>query len=178
MIRAANWLERMRFEEDDAKAEKQFVRFEKELFFGFYLVRKLFDTLKISDATKQCVIFVQCFPIVEMVEYFNRDDIDRFTDFDREYVKMVALYELCNQFVHSYIFVPQIDEENKLLGCFVSSERNCSPDRIVVSSKRPKVYFVGLADIVSIFRRVGKDYPSQFTRFYDEKEQEWKSFVS
>jgi len=54
---------------------------------------------------------------------------------------------VCNQFIHSYIFVPAQNKNGSLSGVYVSSDK----------AKNDKLYFVGVDQILDAFRLVGKD---------------------
>jgi hypothetical protein len=57
---------------------------------------------------------------------------------------------LCNQVIHSYVYKEVFDEEGLLTGIFISSDRE----------KTRKLYFVAVTELIGLFTRIGKDYPS------------------
>jgi hypothetical protein len=51
LLRSAGWLEKLRVREDIL--DKTLARVERELLIGFYAIRKLLDTFKISETTRK-----------------------------------------------------------------------------------------------------------------------------
>lgn len=46
--------------------ELDFVTIEKDIFLGFYTIRKLMDTAKISTANKEITLALKCHPNIKM----------------------------------------------------------------------------------------------------------------
>ncbi|MBX9917599.1 MAG: hypothetical protein K2Y07_10250, partial [Nitrosomonas sp.] len=109
LLRAAAWLEKLRINEESA--ERSLVRVEKEIFIGFYSVRKLLDTFKVSDKTKAMTFELQWFPCIRKVDYFNAHRIDTLFDLNKINKETRDVQFLCNQFIHSFIFVPVEGEQ-------------------------------------------------------------------
>jgi hypothetical protein len=65
---------------------------------------------------------------------------------------------VCNQFIHSYIFVPK-ENNHRLDGFFVASDKE----------RNKKCYYIELENVLSIFRAVGKNYPANFSYSYNNK---------
>lgn len=167
LLRAATWLERLRLPDDEVAAERNLVRVEKELFFGFYAIRKLLDTLKVSDSTKAMRFELQWSPCVAPVDYFNAHRVEELFDLKTSHRETRDIHFLCNQFIHSYVFVALEGEERQLVGCFVSSDR----------TRHEKIYFVGLAQVLSAFRTVGRDYPSSSHMQRNPTTGQWEGVV-
>ncbi|MGI2227863.1 hypothetical protein [Shewanella frigidimarina] len=148
LLKSATWLVRMRLRPNSG--EPLLVKLEKELMMGFYAIRKLLDTAKITDATKASKYSVNWFPNLHIVDYLNWDSIDRLFDLDEKNQEDRDIRFLCDRFVHSYIFIPDFEDNGKFLGVYVATDRD----------RKKKLYFVTAETIVSIFRLVGRDYPS------------------
>ena len=146
LLDAATWLQRVRFRENTR--ERTYVRIEKEIFIGFYTIRKLLDTFKVSDSTKTAMYNIAWHPNIKPVDYLNWHRIDKLYDLERSSTETRDIGFLCNLFVHSFIFV--VSGEERLDGVYVASDR----------TKNKKIYFVPLSHILSIFRLVGRDYPA------------------
>lgn len=167
LLRSATWLERLRLPEDEVAAERNLVRVEKELFFGFYAIRKLFDTFKVSDSTKAMRFELQWSPCMASVDYFNASRIEELFDLKTSHQETRDIHFLCNQFIHSYIFVPLEGDEGQLVGCFVSSDR----------TRNERIYFVELAHVLSAFRTVGRDHPSSIRMQRNPITGQWEGSV-
>ncbi len=149
LLRTATWLERLLVKEETS--EKSLVRIEREVFVGFYTIRKLIPTFKLSNSTKQVKIALQSFPIIkgQTVDYFNKHNIDELFEIDASTHEQRDLEFVCNQFIHSYVFNVVLNEDGGIKGFFVASD----------SMRHSKVYFAPLGQILTVFRLAGRDYP-------------------
>lgn len=166
LIRSANWLERLRFDENSEG--RALVRFERELFTGFYSIRKLFETFKLSVSTKSLVFHLQWSPCIKMVDYFNAHRIDELFDLQAIQSEDRDLAFLCNQFIHSYVFVPVLHKAGTLAGVYVSSDR----------TRHEKLYFVELNQVIHAFRTVGRDYPREQHLRRNAKTNQWEEICN
>ncbi|ALP65196.1 hypothetical protein [Paraburkholderia caribensis] len=142
-------MKRARF--DDDHAERQLVRLERELFVGFYSIRKLLDTFKVSPATRRMKLVLNWSPSNgQVVDYMNAHRLDNLYELRKTTSEQRDLLFLCNQFVHSYVFMPVIDEKHSFTGVYVNSDR----------TRHDRIYYVEERQIIDIFKIVGNDYPS------------------
>ena len=109
------------------------MRIEKEIFFGFYSIRKLLDTVKVSNATKATTYELTWSPSVKPVDYLNWHRLDKCYDLSTEHTEIRDIQYLCNQFIHSYVFI--VAGEFRIDGIYVASDH----------VKNKKVYFVPLS---------------------------------
>jgi hypothetical protein len=162
LLRAATWLERLRL--TDANEERALVRVERELFVGFYAIRKLLETFKVSPETRTMEFPLQWSPCIKMVDYMNAHRVEELFDLDTQHTEQRHLGFLCNQFVHSYVFVVMPDDEGRIAGVYISSD----------NTRSEKLYFVTRAQILLAFRTVGKDYPSSLRLRRNKKTHQWE----
>ena len=162
LLRSASWLERLRF--DESSEERVLVRVERELFIGFYSIRKLLETFKLSPSAKSLQFPLQWSPCVKMVDYFNARRIDELFDLNTVQSENRDLEFLCNQFIHSYVFVSVRYEGGALAGVYVCSDR----------TRHEKLYFVERGQIIHAFRTVGKDYPREQHLRRNAKTDQWE----
>lgn len=162
LLRAATWLERLRIE--DANEERILVRVERELFVGFYTIRKLLDTFKISPSTRMMMFEMVWSPCIKTVDYMNAHRIDELFDLDVKHAEQRDLAFVCNQFIHSYVFVPVQHEDGTLAGAYIASDK----------ARNERLYFVELAQILAAFRTVGRDYPAKQHMRRNEKTEQWE----
>lgn len=151
LLRAATCLSRIRIQ-DDESSEKSLVRVEREIFIGFYAIRKLCETLKVSMSTKELTIELSAFmakPDLKS-DYFNRANIDALFEMGSPMKERRDIGFLCNQIIHSYIFIISILEDGALKGFYVTSD----------SMRFKKLYFIELDQIINTFRLFGMDYPN------------------
>ena len=112
---------------------------EKELFIGFYTVRKLIES---NDASSELID-----RNFELLMFHRKkiiaDEFDAFAPYDHEgsEIKHVNVRDICNQFIHSYHLSP-FGSNNILVGFLINSE---------FQSKKG-IYMITIFDIVEIFR--------------------------
>jgi hypothetical protein len=138
---------------------------EQLLMGGFYAVRKLIESKKLSDSLSSKAIQVLEFaPTGKRIHLYNWHHIDRLYKLDSSKGSKIDLFSLCHQFVHSYIFLLSFDEARKLHGVFVTSDRKRSSC----------LYYIDLQKIVDIFEQVGHDYPANGSFEWDEKKGDYE----
>lgn len=166
LLRAATWLSKLCVEDGDA-SERSLVRVERELFIGFYAIRKLLETFKVSTSTKELKFELQAYAAISdrKADYFNRTDIENLFELDRPIKEQRDIGFLCNQIVHSYIFIIDIREDGTLNGFFVASD----------SMRFKKLYFIELGQVAHAFRLVGKDYPSNMQYKRNIETGQWEA---
>jgi hypothetical protein len=149
LLESANYFVRVRFSE--RTTEKTMVRIEKEILIGFYSIRKLLDTFKVSDSTKNMKFELCCYPNMKDVDYLNRHHCpsDLF-NLAKGHLESRDLRFLCDRFIHSFIFIPAGDN-NRLSGFYVASDMD----------RKKKCYFIQLSQVLRAFRVVGRDYPTE-----------------
>ena len=131
---------------------------------GFYEIRKLAEAKKLSSrnmGSRHRVVSHRSLgkPVHKLNrhKYWELYDLNGGTEHD------VDLLFLCNQFVHSYVFIASFNEARQFDGVLVSSDRK----------RLHEVYLVPLQKIVEIFEMVGADYPSRITARYNSKIQDY-----
>lgn len=163
LLKAATWLRRVRFRETTREAT--LVRIEKEIFVGFYGIRKLLDTVKVSDSTKKQNYELVWHPNIKPVDTLNWHRFDELYDMEREGRETRDIRFLCNLFIHSFVFI--VNGEDRLEGVYVASDM----------TKNKKLYYVPLGHILTIFRLVGRDYPANLSFERIQETGELKSRV-
>jgi hypothetical protein len=140
--------------------ERSFFLFEREMFFAFYSIRKLIEAKKLSDYVVEAKISLQAFKSMGLpVTRFNRDRINELYDLQNPSNKSIKLKDICNQFIHSYIFVPCFGEFNELDGIIFCSDH----------TRKHRVFKLAIADLIEALKMVGSDYPSSGHYVLDEK---------
>lgn len=140
-------------------------RLEQTILLGFYSVRRLIEAKKLSDSVVNQNITASAYtwkgqPVTRM----NWLDIDKLYGLDSPQTVVKNLLFFCHQFVHSYIFVEYFNDEHKLNGVFVSSDR----ERYQV------LYSLEIDAIIKIFEQVGNDHPTNVVLTYNSKKQDYE----
>ena len=95
LLSSAKWLRSVRLSE--RTRESTYVRIEKEIFFGFYSIRKLFEALKVSDSTRTFMYDLAWYPNRKPVDHLNWHRLGELYDLDRP-EEHIGFYKL-DQFV-------------------------------------------------------------------------------
>lgn len=145
-------------------AESSSARLEQAVMLGFYSIRKLNEARKISDSvSRQEIVITALKQTGQATNRLNWLDIDKSYDLESSQTVTKDLIFLCNQFIHSYIFVEYFDTEGQLKGVFVSSDRE----------RHESLYDLEIEQIIKIFEQVGNDYPTSITFNYAEKKRDY-----
>lgn len=124
---------------------------EKEVFIGFFMVRKLIENDLVAQAIKDRNI--------ELMEY---DKIsDTYNDplmFPRSYDLMngnkvqLTYRKLANQFIHSYYLSPFVPLKKSLVGFYFASDWNHSE----------RIYYLSLLEVIQVYNSVYQNKPLNF----------------
>lgn len=133
---------------------------------GFFVIRRLIEsTGRLSDTTMNCRIRVRQYPrISSRITLLNWWNLDKHFAVHSPRSKTLTLTDLCNQFIHSYVFMPVLDLRNGLHALFIVSEH----------SRNKALYEVPVAAIVRVFRRAGNDYPDELRSTFDPLRGDFK----
>ena len=92
---------------------------------------------------------IQWSPNIKQVDYINNHFIDKLYNLKQINQETRTLKFICDQIVHSYIFMPAENEKSQLIGFFFTSDRE----------KNKKIFYISIQDVINIFNYVGNDYP-------------------
>lgn len=150
-------------------SDAQFARIEREIFIGFYAIRKLLEaTGKISAETRNMKVVLKRYEKragQPMVDWYNRSEFWELYDLDNATLEFRDLLYVAHRMVHSFIFVLSSDDDGH--GAFFTSDRD----------KETRLNFISTDEIVRVFETVGKDYPSDFHAWRDPATGEMKWIV-
>lgn len=163
LLKFAKWLEKAII--DDENSERILARTERETFIGFYAIRKLLETFKLSTSTKKTTYRLTYYNAVDNAkpDYFNCDRIDKHFNLSVEHHENRDIGFICNQIIHSFIFVISVNETGKIEGFYLASDR----------MKNHKLYFIPITIVIRLFKLVGEDYPSESFLMRDPKTGQW-----
>jgi hypothetical protein len=144
-------------------SEASHANVEKCLLIGFYSIRRLLESKKLSDRIRDLTFKVESFHSRgRPVHFMNRHKVDELYDLGKSATVSIGLRELCNSFVHSYVLTPIHDERNGLKGILVSSDFR----------RGSQVLLIRAPTIAQLFEKVGQNYPTESHGVFDGKE--WK----
>src|SRR5206468_134325 len=122
-------------------------RTEQAVMMGCYAVRKLSEAKKLSTSTVRMLVPVRRFPPTgRLVHHFNCHKIDELYDLGKSTREQRPLDFVCNQVIHSYVFMLILEEEGGLRSVMVSSDKRRSKELLEIS----------VSTLVELFERVGR----------------------
>ncbi len=153
-----------RFRIRRATRENTLAGVEKRIFISFYAIRKLMDAEKLSTSNPDSRWPVVWYPNVARVDTMNWHRIDEKYDLNSKHHEFRTLVWLCNQVIHSYVFILTFAESGIIDGVFVASDRQ----------RNKRVSFFCRKTIMDILKLIGNDYPAHACSVRDDDGQ-WKT---
>ena len=137
---------------------------ERDLFLGFFSVRKLIESNAVSDKLKGKSILLAVYPVKSKgVILLNQHRFSEFYDLYAGQKESMSYQEICNQFIHSAIYSPFIPSGSSLVGIFFSSDYR----------KNKTLFYIHLVKVVEIMRCVGSNQLKKLKVTFDEKNKEY-----
>jgi hypothetical protein len=147
------------------QSEKLIFNLEKSIFVGFYIIRKLSEAKTISDETCNFNMkLISYRSLGKPVTFMNWHRVDELYNFSKPKAQNVLLCKVCNQLIHSYVFIP------------VTTSRTGPVKSILFCSdwkRNQRIYELEIKDIVKIFKLVAHDYPNNVRLTYDKGKQDY-----
>jgi hypothetical protein len=126
---------------------------ERDVMLGAYSVRKLIEAqTKAPHSVRDQQIQVQVMPATpgdngEIADLMNWHHVDRWFDLGRAERTTMSVSAVCNQIIHSWVFMPLMDADTGgLHSIFVCSDRH----------RAHSLYQVAADSLVDLFRQVGQ----------------------
>lgn len=132
--------------------EKNFFTLEKEIFLGFYSVRKLIESKKVSEKLTNKSYVVQKLNFVGDPEVIIPKSADSDFNLIRDAEKSsLTTVQICNQIIHSYHFIPFFPNGKNLIGFFFCSD----------FERKKCLYLITIFEVSDIFKTIGQNYPNR-----------------
>lgn len=151
--------ERLRsFQVAQELSEEQCAQIERDIFIGFYTVRKLIETVtKLTDATKSLKLQLFCYNSKKAATLRNNHKIDEVYEFGSQRQETRDLNFVCGRIIHSFVFAPYVGNHGELEGILFTSD----------TDKTKQLYRLNITDVIELFQRVGNDDPVQIAYSVD-----------
>jgi hypothetical protein len=129
--------------------EETYVRIEKDIFMGFYSIRKLIETeTKVTDSLKVGKHDVQWYKHIGAdVTWRNNHKLDQLYDLDKTHSEKRDLWFISSRIVHSFIFNLCVNENGGFDGILFTSD----------TDKNKKLYTLNIDQIIELFELVGNN---------------------
>lgn len=119
-------------------SERLVVNFEKELIVSFFCIRKLFETNKVSNKSRDYRVDIYCYaPTGEKITKLNQWDIDEIYNLTKEIRVRKSIIFIANQLIHSCTIIAYRKDDRNWGGVYACSdfERDKTIYRIPVNSR-------------------------------------------
>ena len=149
--------------------ERRSFLIERKVFLAAYAMRKLFEARKLSSSTENKNIPGQCFPAFDRTKItsWNAYKFEKLYDLSKPVKKTLNIRVLIDIIVHSLLFCESIDQDEKLTGFLITSER-----------KRDVLWLIDLSVFTSLMRFIAKDRPAQIHRTRVGNAETWLEWRS
>lgn len=129
--------------------EERYVKIEKDVFIGFYSIRKLLESeTKITDSLKSQKYDLDYFlHMGDDVTWLNKHKINELYSFDKAQSEKRHLWFIASRIIHSFIFNLCISQNGGFNGILFTSDID----------KNKKLYMLSLDQLIKIFEAVGND---------------------
>ena len=148
---------------DDEEYDLFNLKVEKFFFTSFFIIRKLLESKKLSNSV--CKYTINCFayPKIQrptrLLDYYGHAcDINKNYNLNRHLNVTLTLNDLCNFFVHSYIFSPRV-ENNSFNYIFINS----------LNTKNKYCYLIKIEKLFELINCIIEDNVVESSITYDKK---------
>ncbi len=153
-------------------SDSKYAKFEKDIMFGFYIIRKLMEAKKLSNIIGSTKFQLKMFASNgKPITLLNNHRFDENYNFENTKPIKRDLKFLINQFVHSYIFKPIISVVDGKSLKLIENEKISDEDYIEIyesgdkeltgilfnsdTDKNKFLYEIDIYKIIEIFEKVG-----------------------
>ena len=159
--------------------EASFARVEQHAMIGCFMVRRLIEAEKVSTRLSKKPIHLEAYPFDAewLPTIMNWHHIDRHYDIESKRSVTLPVLELCNQMMHSYIFIPVMGVDvNQLCSLLFTSDRKRGSFLFKIETLALADLFIEFADNYPVGSRGIRDKDGQWVNYnYDASEtEEWE----
>jgi hypothetical protein len=147
-------------------SDSSLCRCEQLIMVGFFYVRKLIDSRKLSRDFAERQFKLRAYPSTgKHVHLMNvHHDLDEFFDMETRRHKTLKIEQIANQVIHSYIFYLVTEKSGPLQGIVVASD--------IVRDR--ELLELSLSGVIKIFELAGRGEDDKaITLRYDDKRQDY-----
>ena len=125
-----------------------FARCEQSIMLGFYAIRKLMEARKLPRRIRIMPVPMRTYPTRGTAATLeNKDQLEELYDLEHGAACRRSLRFVCNQAIHSFVFLLVTDELRHLVSVMVNTTNNCAVEVLELSAET----------IAEVFERVGRD---------------------
>lgn len=134
----------------DWEDEQVAFQIERDLLLGAFAIRRLTEAQKLPTALVNSTIRVEAIARIDGVQdHMNWHHLDRFYNFADLSAQGLVVRQLCNQFIHSFVLMPEASEAPSagMSAVLVASDR----------ARKEVLYRIETSTIVELFRAVATE---------------------
>ena len=141
---------------------------ERDIMVSAYMIRKLHEAHKVSDALNSAPVHVTAYKLVGSAPELYSDEVEGF-DMEHPEKRTLKLQQLCNQFIHSFVFIHFFgDAERTWEGVGVASDRD----------RKKNLHYVESIVLIELIRKVAYEDIVSIGMSTDENgERYWHSIT-
>lgn len=157
----------LRYAEDFAKRSKRqswredsICKAEKRFFVGMLYVRKLLESVKITDQCRKSSVAIKrgtIRPDQEISDFCRHKVMDYLDSAEWQECK-VSVDQVCDKVIHSWVNYPYLNEKHGLGGFILTTDRH----------RNKELWDIPAQSIIEVYTRFGGDYPVEIHMGRDE----------
>lgn len=121
---------------------------ERDVMVSAYAIRRLADAYKLSDQMRARTVPVEQYKLIGRApDLMSRDRLNAFYDLTSGTSQSLGVVQICNQFVHSFVWVIETETGSNVTAIFFCSDR----------ARSRWLYRVTIDDLVSLLDEVAED---------------------
>jgi hypothetical protein len=154
------------FKKPTASPHRRIFSIERAVFVSALSMRKLWDARKFSSSWRDRSLPCSYFSLTgDIPDLLNWHRIEEAYDMDAPKAGQLSALDFCHAIVHTFIFMPSIDDGGGLDGLIFASD----------VGRRQRLTFVAIDALIKLLERTGNDYPSSanYTRTADGQFEVW-----
>lgn len=130
-------------------SEKLAVNFEKDVIMACFMIRKLYESKKLSSLTEKHKVQVFSCQSTGSVNARNFWDIEELYDLEKETKVSKSIIFTCNQFIHGGAIYAYRKSDRNWGGVYTCSD----------FERKNYIYRLPITEIITMLKVVGNDYP-------------------
>jgi hypothetical protein len=137
---------------------------EQDVMLAAYSMRKLVEAAKLSDAVRDSQVPMQAYAFTGKgrLTLMNWHHLERFYELGKPVAGTIAVKDLCNQLIHSYVFAPIVGPGG-LEAFYVTSDRD----------RRKLLREIAIGDFIGLLRTVGQDSPDNLKMTWNPEKMDF-----
>lgn len=144
--------------------ERRSMLIERKVFLAAYTIRKLYESQKLSTSFRSRSIRCRTYPAISDRITRHSVGLDDLYDLYRPEERVIAVRDLIDLIIHSFVFSEFLREDLTVRGFLVTSDKK----------RYDRLWFVEMKAFIGLMRQVGSDYPSTMAGVFNRDRNDWE----